>query len=93
MALRIRGDTRHDSRAVQSQDHPFNTKTVFWVTAGIASLEWKQRIDLIARVLEDQLDPDFETAGGQILGALPLPLDPEAHCVPAHPPRSINVTW
>jgi 3-methyladenine DNA glycosylase AlkC len=39
-------------------------------------LELKQRISLIAEILADHLDPDFDTAATQILGALPPPLDP-----------------
>lgn len=42
----------------------------------LPDLELKQRIALIANVLSDHLDSDFEVAADQILTALPPPLDP-----------------
>lgn len=39
-------------------------------------LELKERIGLIAEVLADHLDPDFEKAASEIRAALPPPLDP-----------------
>jgi 3-methyladenine DNA glycosylase AlkC len=39
-------------------------------------LELKERVALIASVLDDHLDPDFEKAAAEIRGALPPPLDP-----------------
>ena len=46
------------------------------VMAELAGLELKQRIALIARVLETHLDTDFEVASAQIVASLPPPLDP-----------------
>lgn len=42
----------------------------------LPDLELKQRIALIAAVLADHLDPDFEKAADEIRAALPPPLDP-----------------
>jgi hypothetical protein len=42
----------------------------------IPHLELKERVALIASVLADHLDPDFEKAAAEIRGALPPPLDP-----------------
>jgi 3-methyladenine DNA glycosylase AlkC len=42
----------------------------------LPDLELKQRIALIAEVLADHLDPDFEKAAAEIRAALPPPLDP-----------------
>lgn len=39
-------------------------------------LELKERVALIAEVLADHLDPNFEIAASQIRAALPPPLDP-----------------
>jgi 3-methyladenine DNA glycosylase AlkC len=39
-------------------------------------LELKQRVALIAEILVDHLDPDFEKATAEIRAALPPPLDP-----------------
>lgn len=46
------------------------------VMGRMPELELKQRIALIADVLSDHLDPDFQVAAGQIEAALPPPLDP-----------------
>jgi len=46
------------------------------VMAELAELELKQRIALIARVLETHLDRDFQVACAQIVASLPPPLDP-----------------
>ena len=42
----------------------------------LPGLELKQRIGLIANVLSEHLDPDFDVAASQMLSALPPPLDP-----------------
>lgn len=46
------------------------------VLSRMPDLELKQRIAMIADVLADHLDPDFEVAAGQIEATLPPPLDP-----------------
>lgn len=46
------------------------------VMAEMPALELKQRIALIARVLADHLDADFDAAAAQIEAGLPPPLDP-----------------
>jgi len=42
----------------------------------LPDLELKQRVALIAEILADHLDPDFEKATTEIRAALPPPLDP-----------------
>ena len=42
----------------------------------LPDLELKQRVALIAEILVDHLDPDFEKATAEIRAALPPPLDP-----------------
>ena len=46
------------------------------VMAEMLDLELKERIGLIARVMGEQLDEDFETAAAQLEASLPPPLDP-----------------
>ncbi len=46
------------------------------VMAQLPALELKARISMIAKVLEQHLSSDFETAAAQILAALPAELDP-----------------
>lgn len=46
------------------------------VMAEMLDLELKERISLIANVLVDHLDRDFEDAAAQIQASLPPPLDP-----------------
>lgn len=46
------------------------------VLSRMPPLELKQRIALIAEVLADHLDADFDVAAAQIRSALPPPLDP-----------------
>lgn len=51
------------------------------IMSGMPELELKlkQRIGLIAAILADQLDPDFEVAASQIRAVLPPSLDPHTH--------------
>lgn len=46
------------------------------VVSRLPDLELKQRIDMIAEVLDAHVDDDFEVAADQILASLPPPLDP-----------------